>query len=255
MATTLTLTRTATSSKRDELILENMSQVRLIARRIHSKLPGNINLVDLISAGTVGLITAVDRYDATQGVQLKTYAEYKIRGAILDSLRTTDWAPRLQRKHARLIETAVSALENRLHRVPSEEEVAAELNITIDEYRDWAAETNSLTVGSLDSVTSNEDGRDVLQFVADDNQLLPSQLLEQSQLSDLVGRAVERMPHTERTVLTMYYQQEKTLKEISRTLNLHESRISQLKTQGVLRLRSLLSTKWPERGQMLAKAA
>ena len=111
-------TTTTTLSNRDQLIMDSMAQVRLIARRIHSKLPGNVNLDDLISAGTVGLIMAIDRYDATQGVKLKTYAEYKIRGAILDSLRSADWAPRLQRKRARLIEAASSAVERRLHVYP-----------------------------------------------------------------------------------------------------------------------------------------
>src|SRR5918992_2163078 len=173
------------TSKRDELIMENMEQVKLIARRIHQKLPGNVNLDDLVSAGTVGLIMAIDRYDPTQGVKLKTYAEYKIRGAILDSLRTSDWAPRLQRKRARLIEAAFSAVEKRLQRTPKEEEVAAELGISVEEYRDWAGEINGLTVGSLDSVTSQDDGRDLLQFVVDE-QLLPSEMLEQSELRTLV---------------------------------------------------------------------
>jgi RNA polymerase sigma factor FliA len=239
---------------RDALILEGMTQVRLIARRIRQKLPGCVNLDDLISAGTLGLITAVDRYDAAQGVMLKTYAEYKIRGAILDSLRASDWAPRLQRKHARLIEAALLALEKRLQRIPREDEVAAELGIAVEEYRDWAADTNSLMVSSLDSVTSKEDGRDLIRFVADNDQLLPSQILEHSELRELVGREVKRMPHIERTILTMYYQQEQTLRQISRTLDMHESRISQLKTRAVLRLRSLLLTKWPERGQLMALA-
>ena len=240
---------------RDELIMDSMAQVRLIARRIHQKLPGNVNLEDLVSAGTVGLIMAIDRYDPTQGVKLKTYAEYKIRGAILDSLRTSDWAPRLQRKHARLIEAACSTIEKRFQRAPKEEEVAAELGISIAEYREWAGDINGLAVGSLDSAMSQDDGRDLLQFVADDDQLLPLQMLEQSELRKLVGKAIERMPQIERTVLNMYYHQELTLREISRTMELHESRISQLKTQGVLRLRTFLAARWPERGQVMAKAA
>ena len=241
-------------SNRDQLIMDNMAQVRLIARRIHSKLPGNVNLDDLISAGTVGLIMAIDRYDATQGVKLKTYAEYKIRGAILDSLRSADWAPRLQRKRARLIEAASSAVERRLQRAPKEEEVAVELGVSVQEYREWAGDINGLTVSSLDSVMSQDDGRDVLQFVAGDKGLLPLEVLEQSELRKLVSRAVERMPETERTVLNMYFHQELTLREISGALKLHESRISQLKSQGVLRLRTLLATRWPERGQMVAAA-
>ncbi len=236
------------------MIMDGMAQVKLIAKRIYSKLPGNVNLDDLVSAGTLGLIMAIDRYDATQGVKLKTYAEYKIRGAILDSLRSADWAPRLQRKRARLMNAACATLEQRLQRVPKEDELAAELGISTGEYRDWASDANGLTVRSLDSVMSQDDGRDLLQFVPEDDRLLPLEMLEQSELLKLVGKAIERMPATERTVLNMYYHQELTLRQISGTLNLHESRISQLKTQGVARLRTFLAAKWPERGQMMVAA-
>ena len=238
-------------SSRDQLIMDGMAQVRLIARRIHQKLPGNVTIEDLISAGTVGLIMAIDRYDAAQGVQLKTYAEYKIRGAILDSLRTADWAPRLQRKRARMIDTAIASVERRLQRTATEDEIAAELGISVEEYRDWAGDINGLIIGSLDSVTSPDDGRDLLQFIADNDQVLPLEMLERSELRKLVLRAIERMPETERTVLNMYYQEELTLREISRTMQLHESRISQLKTQALTRLRTFLEATWPEKGQMV----
>src|SRR3712207_5486783 len=111
------------------MIMEHLPQVRLIARRIHDRIPGNISLDDLVSSGVVGLIAAIDRYDGDQGVKLRTYAEYKIRGAILDSLRVLDWAPRRQRRRARQLSEAVSAAEQRMHRTPSEEEVAQELGI------------------------------------------------------------------------------------------------------------------------------
>src|SRR4030095_4319357 len=123
-------------SSREQLIIDGMAQVKLVAKRIHHKLPGNVNIEDLISAGTVGLIMAIDRYDASQGVQLKTYAEYKIRGAIIDSLRSADWAPRLQRKRARLIDAAIANVEKELQRTANEEEIAAELGISVEEYRD-----------------------------------------------------------------------------------------------------------------------
>src|SRR5947209_6948934 len=112
---------------REKLILEHLPQVKLIARRIHERLPVSVSLDDLISAGVLGLIAAIDRYDASHEVKLKTYAEYKIRGAILDSLRGLDWAPRQQRKRAKLIEAAIAALEQEHHRVPSEEEIATHL--------------------------------------------------------------------------------------------------------------------------------
>src|SRR5579863_6256149 len=121
-------------SERERLILEHLPQVRLIARRIHDRLPESVSLEDLISTGVVGLIAAIDRFDPSQNVKLKTYAEYKIRGAILDSLRGLDWAPRQQRKRAKQIEAAICAAEQRLHRSPTEEEIAAELGQTIEEY-------------------------------------------------------------------------------------------------------------------------
>src|SRR2546423_1739554 len=121
------------ADERDRLILENLPQVRLIARRIHDKLPESVSLDDLVSTGVVGLITAVDNFDPSQNVKLKTYAEYKIRGAILDSLRELDWAPRQKRKKAKQIEAGISAAEQRLHRSPTEEEVAGELSLSLEE--------------------------------------------------------------------------------------------------------------------------
>ncbi len=122
-------------SERDRLILEHLEQVHLIARRIHERLPQSVNLDDMVSAGILGLIAAVDQYDSTQGVKLSTYAEYKIKGAVLDSLRGMDWAPRKQRKRAREIEAAVAALEQDLQRAPLEEEVADRLGVSVPEYQ------------------------------------------------------------------------------------------------------------------------
>lgn len=239
---------TLTTADRETLIMEHMPQVRLIARRIHDRLPGNISLDDLVSTGIVGLISAIDRYDATQGVKLKTYAEYKIRGAILDSLRQMDWAPRQQRKRARLIESAMSQLEQELGREPKEEEIAAFLGIRLDEYQEWVSEAHSLNVGSLD-VAWEEPGSELINQLSDTEQHWPSRLLEKAELHRLLVRAVERLPYAERTVLSLYYLEELTLREIATVMEVHESRVSQLKTQGVLRLRAHLDRCWPTRGQ------
>jgi RNA polymerase sigma factor for flagellar operon FliA len=122
-----------TAAEREQLILEHLPQVRLIARRIHERLPDSVNLDDLISTGAIGLISAIDRFDPSLNVKLKTYAEYKIRGAILDSLRGLDWAPRQQRKRSKQIEAAISVVEQRLHRSPTEEEIAAHMGVDIAE--------------------------------------------------------------------------------------------------------------------------
>jgi RNA polymerase sigma factor for flagellar operon FliA len=238
-------TATITPEEREQLILEHMPQVRLIARRIHDRLPETVSLEDLVSTGVVGLISAIDRYDPSHGVKLKTYAEYKIRGAILDSLRGLDWAPRQQRRRSKLIELAISNLEQSLHRAPNEEEIAAELGIAVSEYRDWLTEIRGLNLGSLESHPPDEDGRELLRFVADSEESWPSNLLERAELRRILAQAIARMPAIERTVLGLYFQEELTLREIASVIQLHESRVSQLKTQAIARLRAFLKKKWP----------
>jgi RNA polymerase sigma factor for flagellar operon FliA len=236
------------ADERDRLILENLPQVRLIARRIHDKLPESVSLDDLVSTGVVGLITAVDNFDPTQNVKLKTYAEYKIRGAILDSLRELDWAPRQKRKKAKQIEAAISKAEQRLHRTPTEDEVASELSLTLDEYHEWLVEVRGVNIGSLEYAGGDDEGRDMLQFVSDREEDWPSQLLERAELEKLLKSAIEKMPEVERTVLGLYYQNELTLREIATVMSLHESRVSQLKSQAVLRLRTYMERRWPTHG-------
>ena len=231
--------------ERERLIMEHLPQVRLIARRIHDRLPESVCLDDLISTGIVGLISAIDRFDSSHNVKLKTYAEYKIRGAILDSLRGLDWAPRQQRKRSKRIESAIAAAEQRLYRAPVEDEIAAELGLTIDEYHSWLVEVRGLNLGSLQSATPEDESRDVLRYVSDDEEEWPSRLLERSELQRLLAEAITKMPEIEKTVLSLYYHEELTLREISKMVNLHESRISQLKSQAILRLRSYMEKRWP----------
>jgi RNA polymerase sigma factor FliA len=243
-------TTTLTAEDREQLILDHLTQVRLIARRIHERLPDSINLEDLISTGILGLISAIDHFDPSHNVKLKTYAEYKIRGAILDSLRGLDWAPRQQRRRSKRIETAVVALEQRLSRSPSEDEISAELEIPIEEYHEWLVETRGLNLGSLESHPAEEEGRDLLRFVADREEHWPSELFEKAELRKILAQAISRMPCIERTVLALYYKEELTLREIAKVVHLHESRVSQLKTQAIVRLRAFMRKKWPiDRGR------
>jgi RNA polymerase sigma factor FliA len=232
------------SDERDRLILENLRQVRLIARRIQEKLPDSVSLEDLISTGIAGLITAVDHFDAAQNVKLKTYGEYKIRGAILDSLPELDWAPRQKRKKAKLIERAISSAEQAVHRTPTEKEIAIELKLTLEEYHEWLVELRGVNIGSLEHAPSDDNGRDLLQFVSDREEDWPSHLLERSELEKLLASAIERMPQVERTVLSLYYHEELTLREIAPVMDLHESRASQLKSQAILRLRTYMERSW-----------
>ena len=231
---------------REQLILEHLPQVRLIARRIHERLPESVSLDDLVSTGVVGLISAIDRFDASHNVKLKTYAEYKIRGAILDGLRGLDWAPRQQRKRSKQIEAAMVSAEHRLKRSASEEEIAQELGLGLGEYHAWLVEVRGLNLGSLEGASDDEDSRDLLNFISDDEEDWPSRLLERNELKKLLALAITKMPEVERTVLDLYYHEELTLREISKILHLHESRISQLKSQAILRLRAYMEKRWPK---------
>jgi RNA polymerase sigma factor for flagellar operon FliA len=233
------------AEEREQLILEHLPQVRLIARRIHDRLPDSVSLDDLVSTGVIGLIAAIDRFDPTQNVKLKTYAEYKIRGAILDSLRGLDWAPRQQRRRAKQIEAAINSAEQRLHRTPTEEEIAGELGQTVEEYHAWLVDSRGLNLGSLENAAGDDENRDLLQFVSGDEESWPSRVVERNELQRLLAESIAKMPEIEKTVLSLYYYEELTLREISKIVSLHESRISQLKTQAVLRLRSHMEKRWP----------
>lgn len=233
-----------TAEEREQLILEHLPQVNWIASRIHDKLPANIQLDDLISAGIVGLVAAVDNYDAGRNASLKTYAEYKIRGAILDSIRGLDGVPAHKRKRVKQLQQAIKDAEQKLQRTPREEEIAEQLGISLEEYQQWAVELRGVSLGSLEVV---EDGEEVslLQFIVGDEEDSPARLLERSELERVIAEGITKMPENERTVLTLYYTEELNLREIAGVMGLHLTRISQLRVQGVLRLRAYMEHKWP----------
>jgi RNA polymerase sigma factor FliA len=233
------------AEERERLILEHLPQVRLIARRIRDRLPENVSLEDLVSAGIVGLIAAVDQYDPAHNVKLKTYAEHKIRGAILDSLRGLDWAPRQRRKKAKQIEFAISRAEQRLHRAPGEEEIAAEMGVDLDEYHRWLVDVQGINIGSLEYNGEDSEGKSLLEYLSDDQDQLPSRIVERTQLEQLLADAIRKIPTMERTVLGLYYTEELSLREIAQVVDLHESRISHLKSQAILRLRAEMERIWP----------
>jgi len=207
-------------------------------------LPDNVSLDDLISAGVLGLISAIDRFDPAHNVKLKTYAEYKIRGAILDSLRGLDWAPRQKRRRAKQIEAAISVAEQRLHRTPTEDEIAVELDLSLEEYHEWLVEVRGLNLTSLEQSIGDQ-SKDLLQYIPDNEEHSPSQVFERAELERLLAESIDAIPAMERTVLSLYYREELTLREIAEVVSLHESRISQLKSQAILRLRTHLAKCWP----------
>jgi RNA polymerase sigma factor for flagellar operon FliA len=240
------LTLPENNGERERAILEHLPQVKLIASRIHDKLPESVCLDDLISAGVLGLIDAVDHFDRSLNVKLKTYAEHKIRGAILDSLRSLDWAPRNKRRKSKLIESAIAEAERRLKRNPTEEEVAEQLAVGLDEYRRWLVEIRGINLAPIEQApTGDNEGSDVLRFVSDDEDDWPSAVLERAELQRLVAATIDRLPEVERTIITLYYLKELTLRQISRVVSLHETRVSQLKSQALLRMRASVRAKWP----------
>ncbi len=233
-----------TEADRERLILEHLPQVRLIARKIHERVPSSVAFDDLLSAGVIGLIQAIDNFDAGQGVKLRTYAEFRIRGAILDSLREGDWAPRMKRKLARELEAAVTRAEQALGRAPEESEIAAQLGIPVEEYRDKLNEVAALDIGEL-QYARNENETPALLKYATSNEDSPAVTLERAELEKLIASAIDRIPGPERTVLSLYFFEELTLREIAEVMGIHLSRVSQIKSQAILRLRTAIARRWP----------
>ena len=233
-----------TTEERDALILQHLPQVHWIAARIQEKLPPSIELDDLISAGIVGLMAAVDHFDASHNASLKTYAEYKIRGAILDSIRGLDGIPTHKRKRVKQVQSAIAAAERKLQRSPDEQEIANEVGISLAEYQQWVVELRAVSLGSLEVI---EDGEELslLKFISGDEEESPARILERSELERVVADGMKKIPDNEQLVLSLYYKEELNLREIASIMDLHITRISQLRAQGVLRLRTYLERKWP----------
>ena len=233
------------NAEREQLILEHLPQVRWIASRIHERLPESVCLEDLISTGIVGLINAIDSFDASHNVKLKTYAEYRIRGAILDSIRGMDGIPPHKRKRVKDIQAAVAKLEQTLQRAPEEEEIAAEMGLGLTGYQDLLLELRAVSIGSLDAPERDGSSRTLMYYLADREDNSPARVLERAELEKLIQDGLTKMPGPERIVLDLYYRQGCNIREIAPVLNLHITRISQLKAQGVLRLRQYIERRWP----------
>jgi RNA polymerase sigma factor for flagellar operon FliA len=231
-------------ARREALVLEHLPQVRLIAKRIHDRVPSHISLDDLISAGVVGLLKAIDNFDPDHNTQLNTYAEHRIRGAIMDGLREMDWAPRETRKKSKLIEKAIHRAEQHLGREPSEEEIASVLKISLSEYQAWLTEVQFIDLEPLEHAPGDGSNGDLLQFISDDEESWPSQIVERSELERILAQSIDRMPKPERTVLSLYYYEELNLREIAEVMGLHLSRIGQLRAQAILRLRTHMQRVW-----------
>jgi RNA polymerase sigma factor FliA len=229
------------STERDLLLMEHLPTVRYLARRIHERLPQHVELDDLVSAGVVGLIDAFSKFDHTKKVQFKSYAQFRIRGAILDSLRTLDWSPRELRRKGRAVEEAIRSVTQRVGRAPSEQEIAKEMELSLTEYQLLLGDLKGLEIGSLHIERSEDSGDEELAYIPGSPEDNPLFRCLKGEMKQRLADAIDELPEKERIVLTLYYYEELTMKEIGLTLGVVESRVSQIHSSAVLRLRSALA--------------
>ena len=225
----------------ETLFMEALPSVRFIARRIHDRLPASVELEDLISAGTIGLLDAIEKFDPAQGVQFKTYAHFRVKGAILDSLRELDWGSRALRKKAREIEQSHRRLSTKLGRSAEEQEVAADLGLSIAEYQSVLSELKGLEVSSLSGCESPEGDAEDLTERIPDTRPLAFDILQHKEQKQLLAKWIDELPERERQVLSLYYVEELPMKEIAGLLGVVESRVSQIHSSAILRLRAKAS--------------
>ena len=219
--------------------------VKYVAGRMSSGLPAHVEEADLISYGLSGLISAIERFDLSREIKFETYAITRIRGAIIDELRTLDWVPRSVRARAREIERANTKLEARLQRAPTDEEMAAELRMTPEEFQEALVQISNSTIVALDELWNVSDATgdqvSLLDTLPDRQAPDPQHLVDQSELRDRIADSIAALPEREKLVVALYYYENLTLREIGEVLGVTESRVSQLHTKAVLRLRSKLA--------------
>jgi RNA polymerase sigma factor FliA len=229
-------------AERERVLMEQLPQVRYIARRIHERLPRHVPFEDLVHAGVVGLIDALNKFDQSKHVQFSSYAKFRIRGAILDSLRELDWSPRELRRKGRLVEQTYSQLSGKLGRAPLENELAKELGLELRELQSLLAELDGLELGSL-RVESQRDGKeeDLTDYLPGKPEETPFFSCLRSEMKGLLEQAISELPEKERKVLALYYYEELTMKEVGAALGIGESRVSQIHSLAMVRLRARLN--------------
>lgn len=230
-------------SARESLILHYAPLVASVAGRVGMRLPSTVEHADLVSYGMFGLIDAIEKYQTDRAVKFESYASSRIRGAIIDELRAMDWVPRSVRTKARSVDRAHAELESRLHRAPTEAEIAAHLEITVAELRAVYSQLSSVNVAALDEMLGGEDrpgGLSLMDTLPDDDEDEPGVAMEAAETKFLLARAIEHLSERERIVVVLYYYENMTLAEIGRVLGVTESRVSQMHTAAMLRLRTRL---------------
>jgi|SRR5262245_13034993 RNA polymerase sigma factor FliA len=235
-----------TPAERDALINETLPLIRHIAHRVATRLPSSVEIRDLINAGVLGLLDAVDKFEPERKVKFKTYAEVRIRGAILDSLRNLDWAPRSLRKKSKDLERMYAELSQKLGRPATDEEVSEAMGENLDGFYALIDQLHGLTIGSFENLTDGDDSDSYLNYYPDDGSNDPYVKFESNELTRLLIGAIDDLPEKERLVLSLYYYEEFTMKEIGALLGVNESRVSQLHTKAMLRLRGKLGKLIPD---------
>ena len=228
------------SSPREEMILQYTPLIKYIAQRLALRLPPHISADDLFGAGAIGLMDALDKFDPNKKVQFKTYAEFRIKGAMLDELRSLDWVSRSVRQKAAQIEKTYQALEKKKGRPAEDEEVAQEMGVSLDDYYSMLNATQGvffLDIESMRSKFSQIPEEDIFDLIMDENENHPFHQLNLAEIKKVLTRAVEELAYKEKMVVSLYYYEELTLKEIGEVLNYTESRICQIHTKAILKLR------------------
>lgn len=230
-----------TEEEFQQMVLEQMPQVKYIARRIHEHLPKHVPFEDLLQAGMVGLIDALNKFDTEKQVKFASYAKFRIRGAILDSLRELDWSPRDLRRKSRQIDTVMQKLQTELGRTASEPEMAKALGLTLQEFHELTNEIRGLEVSSLQG-EMNEDGQetDLAQNIPGPVDEDPLTLCVEGEQNERLHRAIAKLPEREQQVLMLYYQQELTMREVGELMGVGESRVSQIHSLAMKHLRAVM---------------
>jgi RNA polymerase sigma factor for flagellar operon FliA len=228
------------TAEQERVLLEHLPVVRYLARRIHERLPQHVDIEDLVSAGVVGLMDAFSKFDPDKRVQFRSYAQFRIRGAILDSLRTLDWSPRELRRKGRAVEEAIRAATGRLGRAPGENEIAAELGVSLDDYQQLLGDLKGLEIGTLHAEHNEDSGEEELAYVPGRPEDDPLFRCLKGELEERLAEAIQNLPDRERLVMTLYYYEEMTMREIGLALGVVESRVSQVHASAVVHLRAAL---------------
>lgn len=229
------------AAERERIIREFVPVIKAMAQRLAFRLPAHLDIDDLVSAGVIGLMDALEKYDPSREAKFKTYAEFRIRGAMLDEIRAMDWVPRSVHERIARLQKTYADLLNTLGRPPTDEEVATALNLSQDELDEWLTSAQGAVVLSLDDLgDESADRGDIVRMLVDRQHPDPLATVVSENVRELVAQAIERLPEKERLVITLYYYEELTMKEIGLVLKVTESRVCQLHAKALLRLKAML---------------